>query len=144
MECTKLFILLTHIPTSTSYVEIHHPLFTPIPQELGKLSNSLAAQAKEVDFFRTRTEVCGQPELATFPEGAHPASSLLRHAAEHGIPIALTQVMEKEKKEAAICCGNHTSTIKEAESIHAELSKQVQAGHMAVFPLEAVNALHNL
>ena len=48
----KIFSTLTHIPTSTPYVEIHQPLLTSIPQELGKLDKSLAARTKEVVFFR--------------------------------------------------------------------------------------------
>ena len=38
----------------------------------------------------------------------------------------------------------HTSARKEAEFIHTELAKQVQAGNVAVFPLEAVTFLKNL
>ena len=37
---------------STLYLDIHHPLLISIPQELGKLANSLAGQAKEMGFFR--------------------------------------------------------------------------------------------
>ena len=40
--------------------------------------------------FQTCTEVSRPPELATLPAGANLAAPLLRHAAEHGVPIALT------------------------------------------------------
>ena len=36
------------------------------------------------------------------------------------------------------------SANKEEECINTELFEQVQAGHVTVFPLEAVSALHNL
>ena len=52
--------------------------------------------------------------------------------------------MGEEEREAAIRYGNHASANKEAEFIHVELSDHVQAGHVAVFPLEAATALHNL
>ena len=52
--------------------------------------------------------------------------------------------MDKEEREASIRYGTHTSANKEAEFIHTELAKQVQAGHVAVFPSEAVTTLHNL
>ena len=37
---------------STPYVAINYPILALIPQELGKLSNSLVAQAREVGFFK--------------------------------------------------------------------------------------------
>ena len=40
--------------------------------------------------------------------------------------------------------GTHASASKEAEFIHAELAKQVQAGHVSVLPLKAVTSLQNL
>ena len=52
--------------------------------------------------------------------------------------------MDDEDKEAAICYGNHTSSNKEADFINADLDDQLQEGHMAVSPLEAVNSLHKL
>ena len=76
----------------------------------------------------------GPPELAT----------LLRHAAEHSVPINLSRGTDEEEKEAAIRYGTHTSAIKDIEFIHADPAEQVQAGHVVVSPLEAVNALHNL
>ena len=65
---------------------------------------------------------------------AHPAAPLFCHAVEHGIPIALPRGMDKEERDATICCGPHASAIKEAEFIHAELAEHVQAGYVAVFP----------
>ena len=91
----KIFNSFTHIYTSTPYVETRHPLLTSIPQDLGKLANSLAARAKEVGFFSTCTKLRRPYELATLPEGAHPAAPLLRHTAEHGVLIALPQGMDK-------------------------------------------------
>ena len=52
--------------------------------------------------------------------------------------------MDEEERDAGIRYGTHASASKEAEFIHAELSKQVQAGHVAVFPLKAVTALQKL
>ena len=52
--------------------------------------------------------------------------------------------MDEEENEAAIRYGDNVSANKEAEFINAELDEQVQAGHVTVFPLEAVNYLHNL
>ena len=78
------------------------------------------------------------------PAGAHPANSLLRQAAEHGVPISLPRVTEEEERDTAIRCGTHASASKEAELIHAELAEKVQAGYVAVSPLEAVTALQNL
>ena len=98
-----------------------------------------------MDFFQTCTEVSRPPELAMLPAGLHLSAPLLRHEAEHGVPIALTRGMEEEDKEASIRYGTYASANKEAESnYNEELFEQVQAGHVAVFPLEAVNTLHNL
>ena len=52
--------------------------------------------------------------------------------------------MEKEDKEATIRYGTHASTDKEADFIRAELAKQMQAGNVDIFALEAANTLHNL
>ena len=57
MRGPKICSTLTNIPTSTPYIEIHHPLFTSISQELGKLDNILSEQAKEVVFLR-RAQMC--------------------------------------------------------------------------------------
>ena len=38
----------------------------------------------------------------------------------------------------------HTSACKEVEFIHTKLAEKVQAGHVAVFPLEAVTSIKNL
>ena len=83
----------------------------------------------------------GSSELDTIPAGAHPLAPLLHHASEHGVPIALPRGMDEEERGAAICYGTHASASKEAEFIHAELAEQVQAGHVAVFPLESVTTL---
>ena len=52
--------------------------------------------------------------------------------------------MDEEEKEAAIRYGTYASSNKEAEFINAELFKQVQAGHVNILPLEAVNYIHTL
>ena len=52
--------------------------------------------------------------------------------------------MDEEEKEVSIRYGTYASSNKEAEFINAELGKQVQAGHVNVFPLESLNYLHNL
>ena len=52
--------------------------------------------------------------------------------------------MDEEDRDASILYGTHTSARKEAEFIHTELAKQVQAGHVAILPLEAVTFLKNL
>ena len=44
----------------------------------------------------------------------------------------------------AICYGHHASSNKQAEFIHTELSEQLKVGHVAVYPLRAVTARHNL
>ena len=44
----------------------------------------------------------------------------------------------------ALHYGTQASALKEVEFIHTELAKKVQAGHVAVFPLEAVNAIQKL
>ena len=92
--CPKIFSNLTPISTSTPYVAINHPLLTSIPQELGKLANSLAVRAREVGFFQTCAEVCRPLELDMLPAVLHPSASLICHAEEHGVPIALTTYME--------------------------------------------------
>ena len=73
------------------------------------------------------------------PTGAHLAAPVIRHTAEHGVLIALPQGMDEEEKEAAIRYGTYASDNKEAEFINAELDEQVQAVHVTIFPLEAVN-----
>ena len=52
--------------------------------------------------------------------------------------------MDKEEREAAILYGMHDSTCKEVEFIQTELAEQVQAGNVAVLPLEVVTFLKNL
>ena len=52
--------------------------------------------------------------------------------------------MDEEEKDAAIRYGTYASDNKEAEFINSDLEYQVQAGHVTVFPLEAVNYLHNM
>ena len=52
--------------------------------------------------------------------------------------------MDKEKRDAAIFYVTHASTSKEEEFIQAELAEQVQAGHLAISPLEAVTSFQNL
>ena len=71
-------------------------------------------------------------------------SPLLLHAVEHGVHIALPRVMDKEDRDATIRCGTHASASKEAGFIHAKLADQVQAGYVAVLPLEVVISLQNL
>ena len=97
-----------------------------------------------MDRFQTCTEVSRPPDLETLPSGAHLEAQLLCHAEKHGVPIALTRIMDKEEKEASILYGTYASANKEAECINTELFEQVQAGHVAISPLEVFNALHNL
>ena len=78
------------------------------------------------------------------PSGAHPETSLLRQSSENGVPIYLPRVTYEEERDTAIRYGTYASVRKEAEFIHAELAKQVQAGHVAVVLLEAVLDLHKL
>ena len=51
--------------------------------------------------------------------------------------------MDKDEKEVAIRYGTYVSANKEVKFINKELDDQVQAGHVTVFTLEAVNYLHN-
>ena len=78
------------------------------------------------------------------PAGAHLAAPLIRHTAEHGILIDLPRDKDEEEKEAASRYGTYASTNKEADFINVDLDEQFQEGHVTVFPLEAVNYLHNL
>ena len=64
-------------------------------------------------FYPTKIILLGTP--VTLPAGAHPAAPLLRHAAEHGVLIALRQGIGKEEKESDLCCGTHVSAVKETE-----------------------------
>ena len=84
------------------------------------------------------------PELATLSAGVNPVAPLIHHTEEHGIPIALPRGIDEEEKEAAIRYGTYVSANSEAYFINAELVKQVQAGHVTISPLEAVNYLHNM
>ena len=52
--------------------------------------------------------------------------------------------MDEEEKEAAILYGTYAYANKEAEFINTDPGEQAQAGHVTVFPLEAVNHLHKL
>ena len=122
MVGTKIFSTITPISTFIPYVVINYPLLTSISQELRKSANSLAAQAKEVGFSQTCTEVRGLPELNILSTGMHPAVPLQRHATEHKVSIALQQEMDKEERYAAILYGTHASAHKEAEFIHTELA----------------------
>ena len=75
------------------------------------------------------------------PSGAHPAAPRLLHAADHVFPIVPPRGMDEEERDVAIHYGTHASARKEAEFIQVELSEKVQAGHVAVSPLEAVTSL---
>ena len=69
---------------------------------------------------------------------------LLLHAKEYGVPINLSRGMYEENRDAAILYGTHASARNKAEFIHTELAEKLHAGHMAVYPLEAVTSLQNL
>ena len=59
---TNLFSNPTPISTSTPYVAINHPFLTSIPQDLGKLANSLDSRAREVEFFK-HAHKCADPHI---------------------------------------------------------------------------------
>ena len=88
--------------------------------------------------------MCGSPDLERLLAVAYPSASLLRHAVDHFVPITLTQGIDKKEGDATIRYETHAFACNEAEFIHADLAEQVQAGYVAVFPLEAVTALQNL
>ena len=52
--------------------------------------------------------------------------------------------MDEEENEEEIRYGTYDSANKEADFINVDLSEQVQAGQVNIFPLEAVNTLDNL
>ena len=69
---------------------------------------------------------------------------MICNTVKHVFPIALPRGMYGQEKETAPHYGTHNSDHKEAEFIEAEIADQIQAGHMDVFPLNAVMALPNL
>ena len=58
--------------------------------------------------------------------------------------IDLPQGMGRQDKQVTLRYGTHASYLKYAELIHVELSEQIQAGHMDVYPLDTVMDLHKL
>ena len=52
--------------------------------------------------------------------------------------------MDGQDKQAPLHYGTHTSALKDAEFIHADLDEQVWAGHVNVLPLDMITALTNL
>ena len=52
--------------------------------------------------------------------------------------------MDVQELQAALCNRAHASFLKKVEYTYAELAKQFQAGHLDIFPLDAVMALPNL
>ena len=95
-------------------------------------------------FFQTCTKILGPPGLETLPAGVNPEAPLLRHAAHHSVPIDLPHGMDEQENEMALRYSTNAFSHKEVEFIHTELAEQVQARHMEVFPMTAVNALPNL
>ena len=74
----------------------------------------------------------------------HLAALLVCHADTYSAPITIMHGIDKHENQAALRYRTHTSALKEAQFIHAELAEQVQAGHVAVFHLYMFMALPNL
>ena len=97
-----------------------------------------------IGFFNACAEARGPPELQDLDPGSNPAASLLNHAPTHGIPINLPYGINRYENKGDIRYCAHDSKSKEVDFFHQELAEQVQAGHIAVFPLDTASHLHKL
>ena len=139
----KILSNFTHIYTSTPYVAINHPLLTSNPQELSKLSNSLAARARDVVFSKMHRSVwapiTGYAPSRSASRGPTPLPCIRSRS-----PYCLSNRNGEKERNSTILYGTHASARNEADFIHAELAEQVQAGYVAFSPLEAFTALQKL
>ena len=58
--------------------------------------------------------------------------------------ISLPRVMTVQELQAALNYGTHASESKEVEFLHIELTYQVHAGYIAIYPLSAISYLQKL
>ena len=78
------------------------------------------------------------------PTSAHPAATLLKHAAKQEVPISIPQGIIIAECKEVLRYGTHISASKEVAFFHKELFEKFQAGHTVVFPLSEMNNLTNL
>ena len=62
----------------------------------------------------------------------------------HSVFITAERGMTEQELKIAILYGAHSSATKETTFVRTELSKQARAGHIALFPLQAVRHLPRL
>ena len=112
-----------------------------LPPKLGKSAQRLAIRANNVRFFQACVEARGPHELNELPPNPHPAAALLDHMRLYRVPIKIERGMTDEELTRAIMYGAHSYATKEATFVQTELQEQAQAGHIALFPLQAVRHL---
>ena len=126
-----------------THIDYFNPLPNALPPDLGKLVQSLAAQANKVGFScLLRSKI--PPGTLTAAQQRHPAAPPINHVAKHGFPISISQGMTSSERQAALRYVTHTSESKEAAFFHQQFAEKLQAGHAVVFPLSSVANLPNL
>ena len=75
------------------------------------------------------------------PPEAHTTAPLLNYMREHNVPIEIPRRMSKEELEKVLNYGARSSTKKEKNFLRKDLLEQICAGHVAIFPWEAVKHL---
>ena len=81
----------------------------------------------------------GPPEQCLLDAADHPVSPLVNHAATPGVPITVPKGVTKREQDKALRYGSHAYVVREVYFVHQELAEQIQAGHIVVFPWDAIS-----
>ena len=115
-----------------------------MPGELGKLSKRMVNRVKQVGFFKYVFNPRGTIILANLSPTALTVYPLQNRMREHGVPISITQGMKNTELEKHLIYGTHTSALKDKTFFRRDLAEKLRAGHINIFPWEAVKHLMGL
>ena len=71
-------------------------------------------------------------------------ATILNYRREHVVLIDMTRGINRSKLKRALKYGAHYSAVKEKDFVRKEISKQLRAGHVAIYPLEDVKHLQGI
>ena len=80
-------------------------------------------------------EARGTPDLKNIHINSHPSLNLINHEREHGLPIYPPRGITEVELRTEFHFGMNAYSGKELDFVNHEISEQVQAGHVAIFPL---------
>ena len=107
------------------------PFLSP---DLSKSETRLEAISNAVSFSQTCIEAMDPHDINKPPPKSHPATKLLAHMREHGVPISAKQGMTEQELVRSMRYGAHTSATKETAFVRTDLAKQARAGHIDLSP----------